>query len=330
MFMETVSPEMKSTRSTIAQSIHAVLHYTERRDLSLVDVMGLTSQAFRIRIDEKAGLYGPTSHVWGSFYRRALSNLGFEAVCFDPIVDPIPPEHVEIALGHIHRSLDRGVPAIAWDLFGGDFAVVYGYDDDRQLLHAKDREHEGTVPYEKLSRGHIMTLTVVEEKEFDYVDSLSRALAMALNHGRYPEDGIADFKPGLAAYDAWIRAFEKRSADPLGNSYNALYIYDARRFAARFLQELRDRFRFGTLAEPKRHGGYGFDAGYMAATAEEAARCYADVSSALGELHERFPFPHGGQPSESGAAEAAIRLLQQAKAAEEMGLRYLARMHYDL
>ncbi|AJY74854.1 hypothetical protein [Paenibacillus beijingensis] len=328
--METVSPDLKSTRSSIAQCIHAMLQYTVRKDLSLIDVMGLTSHAFRIRVDDKAGLYGPTSHVWGSFYRRAVENLGFEAVCFDPIIDPIPPEHVEIALGHIHRTLDRDVPAVVWDLFGGDFAVVYGYDDERQLFHAKDREHEGTVPYEKLSRGHIMTLTIVKEKEFDYVDSLSRALAMALTHGRYPEDGITEFRPGLAAYDAWIRAFETRSADPLGNSYNALYVYDARRFAVQFLNEVRDRFRNGVLAEPKRHGGYGFDSGYMAASAEEAARHYAEVASALGELHERFPFPHGGDPSESGVAETAVRLLQRAKASEEQGLRYLARMYYDL
>lgn len=328
--METVSPKLKSTRSSIAQCIHAMLQYTERRELSLVDVMGLTSQAFRIRIDDKAGLYGPTSHVWGSFYRKALANLGFQAVCFDPIIDPIPPDHVEIALAHIHRSLDRGVPAIVWDLFGGDFAVVYGYDDERQIFHAKDRDHEGTVPYEKLSQGHIMTLTIIEEKKFDYVDSLSRALAMALTHGRYPEDGIAEFKPGLVAYDAWIQAFETRSADPLGNSYNALFVYDARRFAVQFLQEVRDRFRNGVLAEPKRHGGYGFDANHMAASAEEAAKHYSGVASALKELHELFPFPNGGDPSESGTAETAVQLLQRAKASEEQGLRYLARMHYDL
>lgn len=328
--METVSPELKSTRASIVQCMYAMLQYTERKDLSLTDVMGLTSHAFRIRIDDKAGLYGPTSHVWGSFYRRALGNLGFETVCFDPIVDPVPPEHVEIALGHIHRSLDRGVPAIVWDMFEGDFALVYGYDDERQLFHAKDREHEGTVPYEKLARGHIMTLTIVESKAFDYKESFSRALAMALVHGRYPEDGIAAFKPGLAGYDAWIRAFETRSADPLGNSYNALYVYDARRFAAQFLLEVRDRFRNGTFAEPKRHGGFDYDAGYMAATAEEAAKHYAEVASALGELHERFPFPHGGHPSESGNAETAVRLLQRAKASEEQALRYLARMQYDL
>lgn len=298
--------------------------------MSLVDVMGLTSHAFRIRIDDKAGLYGPTSHVWGSFYRRALANLGFEAMCFDPIVDPIPPEHVEIALGHIQRSLDRGVPAIVWDLFGGDFAVVYGYDDERQLFHAKDRGHEGTVSYEKLSRGHIMTLTIIEEKEFNYVESLSRALAMALTHGRYPEDGIAEFKPGLAAYDAWIRAFEMRSADPLGNSYNALCVYDARRFAVQFLQEVRDRFRNRVLPEPKRHGGYGFDADYMAASAEAAARHYGEVASVFAELHELFPFPQGGDPSKPDAAATAIELLKRAKASEEKGLRYLARMHYDL
>lgn len=330
MTLETVSPELKSTRSTIVQCMYAMLQYTERKDLSLIDLMGLTSHAFRIRVDDKAGLIGPTAHVWGSFYRRALENVGFEAVCFDPIIDPIPPEHVEIALGHIHRSLDRGVPAIVWDLFGGDFAVIYGYDDEKQLFHAKDRKHEGTVPYEKLSRGHIMTLTVIKEKEFNYIESLSRSLAMALIHGRYSEDGIADYKPGLGAYDAWIRAFEARTAEPLGNSYNALYVYDARRFAVRFLHEIRDRFQSGTLEEPKRHGGYGFDTGYMAETAGEAMKHYEEVAAALGELHGMFPFPHGGNPAEPAAADAAIRLLVRAKGAEEQGLRCLARMHYDL
>jgi hypothetical protein len=175
-----------------------------------------------------------------------------------------------------------------------------------------------------------MTLTIVEERKFDYKDSLARSLAMALTHGRYPEDGIAEFKPGLAAYDAWIQAFETRSADPLGNSYNALYVYDARRFAVQFLQEVCDRFRNGVLAEPKRHGGYGFDATHMAVSAEKAAKHYSGVACALGELHELFPFPSGGDPSECGVAETAIRLLKRAKASEEQGLRYLARMQYDL
>ena len=39
-----------------------------------------------------------------------------------------------------------------------------------------------------------------------------------------------------------------------------------------------------------------------------------------------FPFPQGGEPREDAQAERAIRLLREAKAAEEQGVRLLEQM----
>lgn len=181
-------------------------------------------------------------------------NLGFEAICFDPIIHPIPPEHVKIALKHIHDSLDKGLPAISYGLIAHEFCIVYGYEDENQLLHVRDSKGEGTVPYDRLGDGKILTLTIESHEPMPYLESLRRGLGMVLAHGGFTEEGIDGFANGLSAYRKWIRAIEQRTADPLGHAYNVAFVHDARTFAVRFLQSVADKFEAGELKPTLPHG----------------------------------------------------------------------------
>src|SRR5690606_38586247 len=110
--------------------------YTDKKNYTLVDVMGITGHAFRINIDPKRiDVSGPTMFPGGYIIRRNLCNLGFISNLSDTD-KPFTPAKVEQVFALIQQSIDRGIPAIAFDLFIPEFGLIYGYDDEQQLFHA--------------------------------------------------------------------------------------------------------------------------------------------------------------------------------------------------
>jgi hypothetical protein len=89
---------------------------------------------------------GPTSFPGGYIVRRNLCNLGFTS-CLADAETPVAPDKLEQTLALVQQSIERGVPAIAFDLFIPEFGLIYGYDDDQQLFHAKDVSKDGTLTY---------------------------------------------------------------------------------------------------------------------------------------------------------------------------------------
>lgn len=308
------------TMTSAAAAIHAAVAYTDKKHYSLVDVMGITGHAFRINIDpDHIDVAGPTMFPGGYLIRRNLCNLGFISSLSDT-EKPFTPEKVEKVLALIQQSIDKGIPAIVFDLFIPEFGLIYGYDDDKQLFHAKDVSKEGTLSYSAFveSRNMLWVTTISESLPHSKYEILRMALDMIVEHARGREwqhifEG--DYMIGLAGYDAWISCMQRRKADPFGNAYNISVISDAREFAVQFLRELVIRWNGENVVERT-----------VRKMAAEAASHYSKSAAALVVMRELFPFPNGGRPDEPAVADRAVELLQEAKEAELRGVEVLERL----
>jgi len=312
--------------TTATQAVREAMKFTEKRDLSLVDVMGYTGHAFRINIrEDNVDVAGPTAWDWGPVLTEGLLNLGIRASYLgEPNYTPPTPELLGKAIELVQRSVDRGIPACAWDLFIPEFGVIFGYDDEKMEFHAKDVSMEGTLPYQKLGRGQVGELFVLTLDEFFEIDkktALSGALKLITEHARvryhrYPEP---PYQNGLAGYDAWINAFKRGTVDIFGNAYNAALVCDARAYAVQFLLSIQQQWNGDSREEQD-----------VSRLAGIAAEHYKTVFNSLTELPPLYPFPQGGNPNLPENASHSIDVLQRAKAAEERGVETLEQMLHVL
>ncbi|RKN72955.1 hypothetical protein [Paenibacillus ginsengarvi] len=317
---ETKAKDWSRTWTSAAAAIHGAVAYTDKSHYSLVDVMGITGHAFRINIDPvRIDVAGPTMFPGGYLIRRNLCNLGFISNLSDT-EKPFSPDKVEKVMELIHQSIDRGIPAISFDLFIPEFGLLYGYDDEGRLFHAKDVSKEGTLLYEDFveKRNMLWVTTIAESLPHSKYETLRMALDMIVDHARgreWQHVFQGKYQIGLAGYDAWIACMERLEADPFGNAYNTAVISDAREYAAQFLRELVVRWDGTNVVERT-----------VRKMAAEAAAHYDRTASALAELREMFPFPQGGQPGDPETAERAVCLLRTAKESETSGVDVLERL----
>ncbi|WP_274648566.1 hypothetical protein [Paenibacillus humicola] len=309
------------TWTSAAAAIYGAVSYTDKKYLSLSEVMGYTGHAFRMNIDPVSiNIAGPTSFPGGYILRRNLCNLGFTGCLADPVC-PVPPDKVEKTIALVQASIDRGVPAITFDLFTPEFGLIYGYDDERRLFYGKDNAKDGTITYEEFAHPKIDLLfvtTIVESLPHSKYEMLRMALDMIVDHERGREwTHIFEnrFAIGLAGYDAWIGAMERRAADEQGNAYNTAVVADAREHAVRFLELLARQWNGSNVVERTVQG-----------RAAEAGRHFAAAAEAFNELRRMFPFPQGGSPKDPAEADKAIHLLQTAKEAETAGVEVLEKL----
>lgn len=310
---------------SFASAIYGVLSVTGKQTTT-TQVMGLIGHAFRLNIDARQVHVGaPSGFDWAGIARAGLRNLGYEVKTMGAPNHVSPTaEELADAIDLVRRAIDANRPVLAWDLFCGEFGVIYGYDDEAKHFHAldgrSDQQENPTLPYEKLGRGDCteLFLVVLERAiEVDPASALRSALQIAVTQARVQEtltDDVLDIRmiTGLAGYDAWIGAFERGSVDPFGNAYNAAVYADARRHAERFLRGIADG-----------DGGWSPLAPRARNLAAQAAAHYSEVAVALGELTARFPFPHGGEPNEPEHASAALASLQRARSAESHAVETL-------
>lgn len=329
--------------TTAADGLYAMLK-AAGETITQSMAMGLTGHAFRINIvPSSVHIAGPTAYSFADILSRGLENLGYQSAYVDGmsgtlgtnsnLLDPallsreamdrrginrLLPE----ALDLIHRSLDKGIPVLAWDLFLPEFGLIYGYDDERRLLHACECGKRETLEYEKLGRGvmeEIFVLALAGGGKTAFKQRLGRALAMILEHydGQEKEDSTGSVK-GLAAYDAWIGAFRRGEIEPNGNAYNIAVVRDARNHAVRFLKEAAEQ-----LAAAGDIAGNSPD---IPDLFRKAAYEYNEMLGHFSVLKHLFPFPQGGHPDDPEASAKAISLLELIKNSEQTAAGYLRQL----
>jgi len=220
-------------------------------------------------------------------------------------------------LNTAQHSIDRGVPIILWDIFHAEFGLIYGYDDDKRQLNGLDKLREEPLAYEQIGKGKTAEIGLIAIKERNGMDrwaALIQMLDRSIEHGYTAEpikhaDG--ELTKGLAAYDAWIEAFQGEKLVPFFNAYNIVVYSELRQFAVQFLRELEEEFK---------------DNAQAGACIRDAAGHYEAVAEALQGLAELFPFPGGGDPKDADNIVKAVKLLQEAKRAEAEGLNALKQL----
>lgn len=312
--------QQAATWTSMIKAMKGVLDVTELKRLTLAELMGYTSFAFRINIHpQDVDIAGPTAFIWGEVLPQALGSLGFASryIGTDEYqFEKHTADRLREAIEAIQHSIDRGKPAIAWDLFVPEFGLIYGYDDEKQEFQAVDPQAKGSLPYHKLGQGQLKELAVLTVGEYNKkqpAQMLHDTLKMILAHAQGKERSLPGFVHGLTAYDTWIEAFRGGKVDPFGNAYNAAVVADARRFAAQFLLTLSGDCGMTFSAEER-------------ALAAKAAVHYVQVAESLTALSLMFPFPSGGDPNEAGSAKEAIGWLTTAKHAEEAGVGVLTQL----
>lgn len=261
-------------------------------------LMGLSGFAFRLQMENETICSSSTVVFdWERVFAESALRLGYKAsfYCrrFPDAYLPHVSDHFPTAMDNheaiqlIRSYIDAGKPVVAFDLFLPEFGVIYGYDDEEQVLYAMDaaKEEGGLFPYDKLGRNYSSILCVggLDEKvALSELQALREALQFAVDHAR-GRDNYApeDYTTGLAAYDVWSQHLNKgaKTINKNVNAYVTAVFADARDNAAKFLREVQ----VSPEVKP-----------YL----DQAAKAYERVYAELRQISERFPFPHGGTLSE--------------------------------
>jgi len=298
--------------------------------VSIAEVMGYSGYAFNLNVRRTTiGAESPMVWDWDTFLSNALLNLGYHSnyVDYQHFKNAVASAHKTRnylhALDLIRDSIDRGYPALLLNAMSYDLAIIYGYNDENQVLYAIDPRACEQVPYRTLYYGNPKIDRKISRELYAYAlegrldDAYQRPehklLRLIERIIRHADGGDATFIPcsnGLAAYDEWIAAFENGTIDPLGNASNiALYGW-SREQAVHFWEE-----REHDVIWEKNPSIIPF--------IQQAKKRYDAVRRSYEELRGLFPFPHGGLPREPEVRAQAVQLLRQAKENESEAVEVL-------
>jgi hypothetical protein len=113
------------------------------------------------------------------------------------------------AIAIIKKSIDNGIPAIAWDIGVPEWGLVTGYDDAAQMFSVLAVSGEGEMPYDALGRRELpllSVLTITGASDKSQKEILKDTMKLAARHLQGNE--WCDNAKGLAAYPALISHFE--------------------------------------------------------------------------------------------------------------------------
>lgn len=156
------------------------------------------------------------------------------------------------AIKIIKASIDRGIPAVSWDIGVPEWGLITGYDDDRQVLYTLAITMERPeMPYNELGKRELPILSVLtvtgctgKSKE----DILQDTMKLAVSHLKGEE--WCDNAKGLDAYPALIRIFKENpdiaaswNAEYFLGTYGALKEYACKYFEKYNMPELSRLYR---------------------------------------------------------------------------------------
>ncbi|KPK58921.1 MAG: hypothetical protein AMK73_08930 [Planctomycetes bacterium SM23_32] len=288
------------------------------RDVSRPWLAGASGYAFALNINKQLCPSAP--FVWdsGESFDALARNAGY-------VVQRVTDESSEdrdaarrAAWEMVRGALDEGTPCFSFDIGGGEYFVVHGYDEGGYYYRGFDNSSQGPIPWQALGTTgivdvvHVAAIRATEPADDRTAvrDAIRFALDMQQQAASTPDD--AAYMRGVRAYDWWIAALRDPDSNPHGASFNAQYWAECRRLAVEFLKEAD-----GRLADPE-----------LAPLFADAAADYATVSENLNAVAEALPMDGEWEPrlKDDHLMNELIAHLEAARDAEEKGLEALARL----
>ena len=301
--------------TTAAGALEGVLA-AEGLDLPRHAVMGLTGHAWHLCVASQGGITalpsGPHDLDWAAMVERyARTGLGWERFA-RRAQGPQLELAKDAALAWARERLDAGVPLIGFDLQVHEWAIVTGYDGEREgflVESAVSEELGGFAPWSDWpSLGIIELFAPLGPSDPDPEEAVVGALQTALELWS-GGGGAGDAPRGTAALEAWADTLDGAGeVDRAGNAYTLAVLQAARMDGAAFLGNLSE-------AIPG-----------LAIPLIEAQRAVLDLTQALSPLLTLFPFPAGGHGNVSnpGLREAAANALRRAAGHERRAAASIA------
>ena len=301
--------------TTAAGALEGVLA-AEGLELPRHAVMGLTGHAWHLCVASQGGVTalpsGPHDLDWGAMVERyARTGLAWERFA-RRAQGPQLELAKDAAIAWARERLDAGVPLIGFDLQVHEFAIVTGYDGEREgflVESAVSEELGGFAPWSDWpSLGIIELFAPLGPSDPDPEEAVVGALQTALELWSGGGGG-SDQPRGTAALEAWADTLDGTGeVDRAGNAYTLAVLQAARMDGAAFL------------------GNLGEAIPGLAIPLIEAQRAVLDLTQALSPLLTLFPFPAGGHGNVSnpGLREAAANALRRAAGHERRAAASIA------
>lgn len=278
-------------------------------DMTDAWLFGSTGHAFIMNIHKTVCPSGPTA--WRKHeFSNLVGNLG---IVTDGIFSHKSMKDFdkvqEKTFNKIRQSIDNSIPCFGWELDLPEYSVINGYDENGYFFSGpRSKPDNDYTSYKQLGQTEIGILEVYfvqRAAPMSDKDIIKAAFKFATDFKASPAAWLFDdYKAGLEAYNLWINALNKNTADGFGVTYNASVWAECRGFARDFMGEAKDRLggEFGQL----------FDDG---------KEFYGEVAEYLESFEKVFPYP----PVEEHIKDKdnrlkGIELLQKAQAAEGKAL----------
>lgn len=220
---------------SFAKSLSAAVKHSPYQDLA-EDIIATSGFAFRMWVDSNELCPSATS-IWDfESQKNWVENGGL--VC-DYVgryweQDGIEEERRQKAIEIIKESINKGVPAISWDIAVPEWGLIIGYNDEDRMFDALSIQGENLkMPYDTLGKREIpilSVLTIVGRSDKPQQEIYYDTLKIAVSHLKGKE--WCENKSGLEAYPALIAFFDKQFSQDLSwnmeyylGTYGALKLY---------------------------------------------------------------------------------------------------------
>ncbi len=260
--------------SNFIGTLHPILN-AAGGDWSIPRLSATFGNAFSFSMKKGKGAVWHHANIDWWLLWEMLSNIGFKFQEYQMILNGIqpPPTPIEIqrtkeqTWDKVKSSIDKGVPAIAWqpmtveqrengvNAFGWGLLVGYNEDNKTYTVRHQTYKTEYQVPFDKFGYSDPVqwycVMIFTKKRRINRINLDIRTLKNAVKFAegtRFDLD-IAPYKVdtiGFAAYKQWINLIESGDADIGFTEHSAWMLWEMRANAEKYLREITYHFNDGT------------------------------------------------------------------------------------